>query len=557
MNENNIILSGYENTELLGCYQTDKLPETYCYDDLPNYSLDGVLKSNRYIDGKLMQTYTGHGSHVGVIAATRLGKTTSYVIPTVLSFVKQKTKKSMLITDPKGEIYRYTAATLKEQGYTVKLINFRDYRRSECWNPMTHIFRIYQRAQNIYSEVGLIMVDGRPRNTFRGKVYEDQAELTNEIENERNLLLNEAENEIDIFSRMIIDTVSTRDPTWEDGARDFFRAHIYAMLEDTQLKDNPITEDTFSLNTIFRVVDTFRNTSSGYEDGGYFSSRSKDSKAYNLAKNIILDTASATRSSYISVFVTKLTEYREVTTRMITSCNSFELEKLICSGPVAIFIDFHDELDSQYDTITLFVQDVYKTLVEVARRSENGKLDAPWYFILDEFGNFTRLKNFDKTISACAGRNIYFIIIIQSYAQLDNVYGAETAKIIRDNLNIHVFFGSNNPGTIDEFSRECGEYTRISPLSAMNGKGADIEHYEIETIPRVTKSWLRKLAPGECIVTEANCGYVLFSRLERYYNCAEFNNLPLSRESDYIPTVNPLDSRYNYTYEPNNKDFDW
>ena len=114
-----------------------------------------------------------------------------------------------------------------------------------------------------------------------------------------------------------------------------------------------------------------------------------------------------------------------------------------------------------------------------------GKLDIPVYFILDEFGNFPALKDFETTISACAGRNIFFILIIQSYAQLNSVYGPDVAEIIKDNLNVHIFFGSNNPSTLEAFSHECGQQTRISPLSALNGKGADIDTYHIETIPLI------------------------------------------------------------------------
>ena len=56
----------------------------------------------------------------------------------------------MIISDPKGEIYRTTAAALREQGYNVRLLNFRDYRHSECWNPMTPIFRKYAQIDKVY-----------------------------------------------------------------------------------------------------------------------------------------------------------------------------------------------------------------------------------------------------------------------------------------------------------------------------------------------------------------------------------------------------------------------
>ncbi len=156
------------------------------------------------------------------------------------------------------------------------------------------------------------------------------------------------------------------------------------------------------------------------------------------------------------------------------------------------------------------------------------------------------MKDFETTISACAGRNIFFILVMQSYAQLNSVYGDSVAAIIRDNLNMHVFFGSNNSQTLDEFSKECGLITRISPVSALNGKSPEMDCYQIETIPLVPKSDLLHFSPGECIITEANCGYVLFSKLERYYLCKEFNDLPITDEKQYVGGVDPFDSCYTY-----------
>ena len=549
MKINDRLFDGYENTKLISYYGGENLPNTVPYENLPDSEVSGILKANYYKDGKLTQIYTRQENHAAVIAATRLGKTTSYVIPTVLSFAHQKIKRSMVITDPKGEVYRYTKATLEKQGYKIKLLNFRDCSHSECWNPLTPVFRKYAEIKNIYGEVELVDDNGTPKNKFKGKIYENQNELDKDIENEKRMRLDSVETDLDNFANMIIVTEAKRDPTWEDGARDLLRAFLHAMLEDADLKTNPITEDTFSLNTVFAIEKKFKNTDGHYDDGGYFSSRPDSSKAKELAKNIILDTASATRSSYVSVFKTKMSEYTEITTRKITACNSFEMSELVTDGPVAVFIDFRDELKAQFKTIGLFIQDMYKYLIEQANTFKNGKLPVPWYFVLDEFGNFAKMKDFETTISACAGRNIFFILIMQSYAQLNNIYGRDVAEIIRDNLNVHVFLGSNNPATLEEFSKECGQYTRLSPLTALNGKGAEPDSFQIETIPLITKSRLSYLGEGECIVTEANCGYVMLSKLERYYKCPEFNGLPESSETEYVSKVNPLDKRYNYDFK--------
>ncbi len=547
------LFDGYESMQLVRYDDSGALPARQAaYEDLGSTEIDGVLKSNNYIDGKLTGVYTEKDSHIGVIAATRLGKTTSYVIPNVLSMARRKNKRNMVLTDPKGEIYAATAATLKEEGYKVLIINFRDYLHSEYWNPITSIFRLKKSIDELANAIKPVKSQKGYELYFDGKTYSKRQDAEYAQSRKVNLMNSLLDMSVDNFARMIITTDCLKDPIWEDGARDLFKAFLYAMLEDTVNKDNPMTENTFSISTLISLAEniSFRNSdfSAGASDGGYFSDRTSSSRAKRLAKNVILNTGRNTGSSFMSVFMAKLSEYREVTTRLITSCNSFEFNDLICDDPVALFIDFKDELKTQYSTIALLIQSLYTFLIGEADKTPRNRLERPWYFILDEFGNFPAITDFETVISACGGRNIWFMLVLQSYAQLDNVYGQNVSKIIRDNMNVHVFFGSNNPDTIKAFSEECGLVKRISPESAVNGDKSYMDRYVFETVPLVPQSMLRQLAPGECIVTEAQAGYVMLSKLERFFECPEFNALPRSNVGDYTSKVDPLSSEYNYKF---------
>ena len=321
------------------------------------------------------------------------------------------------------------------------------------------------------------------------------------------------------------------------------------MLEDSisvEGKAATINENTFSFNTLFTIMDAMTERD-GYDTNEYFSGRGDESKAYNYSK-VVLNNASGTRQCIVSCFYAKMSVFRNSTIRLITSCSSFELSRLTSDKPVAVFITYPDESKVYYQVISTFVQNAYTYLINYANEQPSGKLKVPFYFMLDEFGNFPKIPDFDSVISACGGRNIWFNLVLQSYAQLNNVYGKDIAEVIRDNLNIHMFLGSNNPSTLKEFSEECGYTTRISPLSALNGSKGEIEQYNLETIPLVPRSMLAKLKPGECIVTEANSGYVMFSKMERYYLCKEFSNFQLSSVKDYTCSINPLDKKYTYSF---------
>lgn len=555
MKIDNSILNGYENTKLIRYDEiTSDFPNTVPYDDLPNRTVPGVLKANQYVDGKLVQTYSKEDTHALVVAATRQGKTTSFVIPQVLSFAKQATKKSMIISDPKGELYRTLTKTLKDEGYDVLLLNLRDFKHSELWNPLTPLFQEYNRTKTVEDEVELVETPDGLRNRFQGTVYQNQFKLDEAIEQMKTLIRADAESNIDKLMYAIIPVNdAVNDQYWDDSSRSGGKAILCAMLEDSEPRKGRtvVTEDLFSFNSMFTILDHLTEAEQ-YDNDNFFSDRGAESPAYNNAKCII-ENASGTRQCIISDLRSKLLPFRNSSIRLLTASSSFEMSRLTDEKPVAVFISYPDESKATYHVISSFIQDAYSYLIECANGKPNGKLERPFYFILDEFGNFPKITDFENVISACGGRNIWFNIVLQSYAQLDRVYGKETSGIIRDNLNMHIFMGSNNPSTLTQFCEECGLTTRIAPRSALNGDKREIDRYEIETIPLIPRSSLSALKPGECIVTEVNSGYVLFSRLERYYLCKEFMGLELSSEKDYYCSVNPLDKRFNYVFRNNRK----
>ena len=85
----------------------------------------------------------------------------------------------------------------------------------------------------------------------------------------------------------------------------------------------------------------------------------------------------------------------------------------------------------------------------------------------------------------------------------------------------------------------------MSPTSALNGDGAQINHYSIETVALVPRSVLCSIEPGETIVTEANAKYVMWSMIQRYYMCPELNNIKKASTSDYVD-AKPITKKHVY-----------
>ena len=523
--------------------------ETVPFDRIANTAVNGFpIYVGRKEDGTLEATFTPD-AHALIIGSTGSGKTTGFVIPFLNWMGAKKNKPTLVVSDPKDELSEQTANFFIENGYKIIHLNFKDYAVSDCWNPLTKIFRHYQSYLNVENEVTVVHENGKAYNFFRGKIYKKQKELDAVIHAEKDRIYAEVDTMIGNIAEAVSPIDKKSDPYWDQTAATWIRGFLWAMLEDSspEKTEGRITEETYNFDTLIRIYDSFGiNGRDGIDDHGYFTQRLPEtSKAYQLVtSNIIEMTAAATRSCIISCFAEKIQKFRDTSVRRITCANTINIDELDDDErPTVIFISYKDEDSLHYGVISLFISDLYTSLIAIARKKK-GSLSRPCYFLLDEFGNFPRFKDFEHVISACRSRNIWFFLIVQSYAQLYRVYDKETADIIIDNLNMHLFYGSCNYETKSAFSKECGLHEVTSSLSAINGSQQHIENYCKELVPLVPISRLSQLSNGECIITQM-IGDVIWSRIERSYLCPEYDHGE-SRISNRISPIAFFDPKYNY-----------
>jgi type IV secretory pathway TraG/TraD family ATPase VirD4 len=91
-------------------------------------------------DGKTLWVDDGE-YHNLIIGSTGSGKTQTIIFPLVEVLAKHN--ESMVITDPKGEIYQKKAAMLKKRGYKIVLLNFRSPGQGNAWNPLTIPYKLW------------------------------------------------------------------------------------------------------------------------------------------------------------------------------------------------------------------------------------------------------------------------------------------------------------------------------------------------------------------------------------------------------------------------------
>ena len=358
-------------------------------------------------DGKHLWVDDGE-YHNLVIGSTGSGKTEMTVQPLIKTLAKKG--ESMIITDPKGEIYERNGEELKERGYNVVLLNFRNPQKGSGWNPLTLPYELYKNGNKDKANE---LIDDLAANIL----YDENAQ--------------------------------NQDPFWEKTSADYFSGIALALFEDA-------TEEEINLNSI----NTF--TTVGEEKSGpstfvqkYFNMKDHNSPAYTSASSTLI-APNETKGSILSVFKQKLRPFaaRENISEML-SHSDFDMKE-IGRKKTAVFIVIQDEKKTYHSLVTIFLKQCYETLIDVAQEN-GGKLAYRTNFILDEFANMPPLKDITTMITAARSRKIRFTMIVQNLGQLKQVYGEHDAETIRGNCGNLVYLLSTELASLEEISKLCGE----------------------------------------------------------------------------------------------------
>lgn len=400
-------------------------------DETADYA--GVVFIN---DGKNMWVDNGE-NHTLVIGVTGSGKTTAVVDPLIYSLIKHG--ESMVITDPKGEIYQNHGELLKARGYKLVILNFRDPQKGNAWNPLTLPYRLYQEG-NIDKSIELV----------------------------------------DDVAQNIASDPKAQDPFWGNSSADYFAGCALGLMADA--KEEEVNINSISLMTT--VGEEKFGVGSNYIKE-YFLLKGETSSAYTFASNTI-NSPSDTKGGILSTFRQKIRVFstKQDLSEML-AYSDFDMRN-IGKEKTAVFMVIHDEKTTYHALATIFIKQCYETLISVAQEN-HGPLPVRTNFILDEFANMPRLKDVTTMVTAARSRHIRFTFIIQNYAQLNEVYGKEDAETIRSNCGNLFYLLTTELAALEEISKLCGEVK-----SKKDDKTA--------SVPLVTVSDLQHMKYNEVII---------------------------------------------------------
>ena len=448
-------------------------------------------------DGIVIRSCLNHGKlninlydpiHTMIIGTTGSGKTQVYISPSIRILSQISTKPCIVVTDPKGELYRDHALQLKDAGYRISVLDLRNPYASTRWNPMDNAYCQYHRAQNILKEVKVHRGDS-PRDyklklasplkdykeewyEFNRTAYSYKEQLRGDVDAKAQELRDEAENELREIAISIVPIESKTDSSWERGAQDFIYGIMLAMLEDSLDPDLGMTREKYNFYNMAKIA-SYKDNDPDNPYGtlrNYCGHRDKFSKVASLTSTAINNAPNTTRS-YMGVLASRISVFQDAGICYATSYSDLSFDDFT-DVPTAFFIKVPDEKESRHCIATMCISQLYKKLVTRASETEKLKLPRNVYFLLDEFANLPKIEKMDSLVTVGRSRGIFFSLVVQSYSQLDNKYGKEASDTIRSNCNIQIFIGTEDQKTREEFSKMCGDVsieTETSSTSRNDG----------------------------------------------------------------------------------------
>ena len=469
-------------------------------------------KNNRFVSVYL----DNKSPHFLLIGSTGSGKSVTVVIPECLMFATSKEKHSVVVTDPKGEIYKSTSKVFDENGYDVIPINFRDPSKSVRINIMQPIidewkeYCKYNKTMlflfSHFVKVNRIKIDkidekiylDKIKNKFGLEEYlldiiiNNKKEIKDTIENKKmysidsldlkadnlkDFLSNKTNDEILLLIReyqnksskhqaesnrlvigladLIFVDKETNDKFWINSAKQLFIGIVGIFLEDYQL--GLISENKINISSVKK----FQNSSLIKENQNYLQKNLNNRKYGSLSKDYLTSIMSAADNTYKSVtavFGEKMAIFDDLNVENITSTNEFNFTDL-GSKPTALYIIVPDEDRAYFQLVTIIIGMLTKDLTKFANLPENnGTLPVKVEWILDEFANCPPLSSIETLVSVARSRGMRFQFFIQSFSQLNQVYGKEVASIIQDNCAL-VYLKTNTVETAKVISEKLGKST--------------------------------------------------------------------------------------------------
>ena len=242
------------------------------------------------------------------------------------------------------------------------------------------------------------------------------------------------------LARVLIPTPKSGESFWAQSAQAILSAFVY----EGALNGDKLTDIAEKLCTtpIIELVKHCRNS---------------DIREVRLLASISYDLPEKTLGGVIGELKTRLiTIATDPNIRRATQKSDWTPQTL--EEGATVYLKVSEHLLEQYkDLWTVIINQILKYL----SKREEGK-NPPILIALDEMPRLSKLNGLTSALATLRSRNVHILSIIQSMAQLDEIYGKNERKVISDNCRFKLVLSATDPETQKYFSDLVGQKTIFS-----------------------------------------------------------------------------------------------
>ena len=479
-----------------------------------------ISKNKGVILGKLngkavcLPENTRMNRNVAVFGASGSMKSRAYARNVVFQCVKRG--ESLIITDPKSELYNDLCIYLQKNGYIVKVFNLINPENSDSWNCLAEI-----EGQEIMAQ---LFCDVIIKNTgaAKGDHFWDNAEMN-------------------LLKALVLYVDQGFPPEGKNIGQ------AYKLLTLNSEKE---------LNSLFDMLPITHPAKAPY--------------------NLFRQASDTVRSGVIIGLGTRLQVFQNKLIRQITSHDEINLTQP--GREKCAYFCITSDQDSTFDFLSsLFMSFVFIKLVRYADKyGENGKLPVPVHILADELANGgCTIADLTKKISTIRSRQLSISCIFQNLPQMQNRYPQNQWQEIIGNCDTQLFLGCTDEMTAEFISKRSGEVSvavsskakqlntwRVSDYTPQYRETNSIGKRKLMTPDEVLRFPLDQaliILRGQKVLKVEKYDYTLHPESKKLISCRANDHVPKWRnlpdaEETYFPNFSKTKQRKPQRTEPSADD---
>lgn len=334
-------------------------------------------------------------SNLAVYGASGSMKTRSFCMNRILQGVSRG--ESLVICDPKSELYEKSSEYLRDKGYAVRVFNLVNPENSDSWNCLSEV-----EGQELMAQLFVDVIIKNTTGGGKGDHFWDSAEM--------NLL------------KALVLYVDKGYPPENRNM-----GQVYQLIT--------LNSET-ALNSLFEVLPINHPAKAPY--------------------SLFRQASDSVRSGVIIGLGSRLQVFQSELIKKITARDEIDLE-LLGQEPCAYFLVTSDQ-DSTFDFLaSLFLSFVFIKLVRYADKNcEGGRLPVPVHVLGEELTACGTIPDLSRRLSVIRSRNISMSCVFQNLAGLQNRYPLNLWQEILGNCDVQLFLGCTDPLTAEFVSSRTG-----------------------------------------------------------------------------------------------------